>query len=381
MNKKLIALALAALPAAAMADVTIYGTIKAGIEDNKTYSSSFGTNAQGKPQSGMQINDWTSSIGFKGSEDLGGGLKAIWQVESRLHMDGSNGGSGASSDGLGTRDTFIGLTGDWGKVRFGKLSNYANSDMELVDPGSYSGESVGGLGMFTRLDDRHTNALRFDSPTYYGFSYAFLYSVDEKRNNLNNGTGPRTNNSFTNIGLSYENAGYFGKYNYGSWGDSSLVGGMKDWHRLEAGYNANNIYVALGYQQADGYSLSPYYNSTVGTTVKANYANALAANGSYATAAAAQAAIDASKMKAKELALTGGYTFGAFTPYISYVKGYDVTSLGGTISNSGYDQFVLSLDYAMSKRTEVYTSYGHVNWKASGVDSESSFGVGLIHRF
>lgn len=381
MNKKLIALALAALPAAAMADVTIYGTIKAGIENNKTYSSTFGTNAQGKPQSGMQINDWTSSIGFKGSEDLGGGLKAIWQVESRLHMDGTDGGKNGSSDGFGTRDTFIGLTGDWGKVRFGKLSNYANSDMELVDPGSYSGESVGGLGMFTRLDGRHTNALRFDSPTYYGFSYAFLYSVDENRTVLNNGTGPRTNNSFTNIGLSYENAGYFGKYNYGSWGDSSLVGGMKDWHRLEAGYNANNIYAALGYQQVDGYGFAPFYNSTVGAALNTSLVNTLVTNGSFATAAAAQAAVNANKMKTKELALTGGYTFGAFTPYVSYVKGYDVSVGGTNVNNSGYDQFVLSLDYAMSKRTEVYTSYGHVNWKASGAESENSFGVGLIHRF
>ncbi|MFC3248103.1 porin [Chromobacterium piscinae] len=86
-------------------------------------------------------------------------------------------------------------------------------------------------------------------------------------------------------------------------------------------------------------------------------------------------------VKTKELALTGGYTFGSFTPYLSYVKGYDVSIGGSTLSKSGYDQFVLGLDYALSKRTDVYTSYGHVNWKADNLTSESSFGLGLIHRF
>ncbi|POZ62513.1 porin [Chromobacterium alticapitis] len=374
MNKKLIALALAALPAAAMADVTIYGSIRAGIEDNKTYSSTFGTNAQGNPQSGVQINDWTSRIGFKGSEDVGNGLKAIWQVESRLHMDGTG------SDNLATRDTFVGLAGDWGKVRLGRLSNYANSDMEQVDPGYYSGESVGGLGMFTRLDTRHNNAIRYDSPNFYGFSYAALYAADETRANVN---GTRTNAQLINLGLSYENAGYFAKYNFENRGDANKVGaGLKDWHRLEAGYNANNIYVALGYQQVRGYlgqALDSKNNVTGFADSTGVVYNVAALNTAFASSAST---FDVTQVvKTKELALTGGYTFGAFTPYLSYAKGYDATAGSKTISNSGYDQFVLGLDYAVSKRTEVYTSYGHVNWKASGVASENSFGLGLIHNF
>ncbi|MEN3029738.1 porin [Chromobacterium amazonense] len=365
MNKKLIALALAALPAAAMADVTIYGQIRGGYEYNKTYSSTLSKDANGKPQGGSEINDWTSRLGFKGSEDLGNGLKAIWQVESRVNVDGSN------STGFGTRDTFVGLAGDgWGQIRLGRLSNYPNLDMEQVDPGYYSGQSVGGLGMFTRLDDRVNNAVRYDSPTWYGFSYAALWGVDEARAvGLN---GSRTNRQFVNIGLSYENAGYFGKYSYASWGDASNVAGSnKDWHRLEAGYNANNIYLAFGYQQIQGYGFGSYYNSALGTKI----------NAGYITGGVSQAVIDTSKLKTKELALTGGYTFGAFTPYFSYAKGYDANFNGSTVNNSGYDQYVLSLDYAVSKRTEVYTSYGHVKWKLPGADNENSFGLGLIHRF
>ncbi|AXE34562.1 porin [Chromobacterium phragmitis] len=374
MNKKLIALALAAaLPAAAMADVTIYGQVRAGYEYNKTYNSNM-KDAGGKPQGGSEINDWTSRIGFKGGEDLGNGLKAIWQVESRLHMDGTDGDNKNSSDGFGTRDTFIGLAGDsWGQIRLGRLSDYPNMDMEQVDPGYYSGHSVGGLGMFTRMDGRHNNAIRYDSPNWYGFSYMALFGFDEAR--IAGLDGSRTNQQFVNIGLSYENAGYFGKYSYASWGDASNVAGSnKDWHRLEAGYNANNIYLAFGYQQIQGYGFkgsNTYYNSAIATMLNTN---AIAAGST-------QGVIDTSKLKTKELALTGGYTFGAFTPYLSYAKGYNATLGGSTVNDSGYDQFVLGLDYALSKRTDVYTSYGHVKWKLPGTDNENSLGLGLIHRF
>ncbi|OHX12847.1 porin [Chromobacterium sphagni] len=409
MNKKLIALALAALPAAAMADVTIYGTIAGGVESLKTYNSNttaFNGDLQaGRLQTRTEINDWVSYLGFKGNEDLGNGLKAIWQVESRLNIDGSsstttvNGVSRNNNTGtLATRDSFVGLAGDgWGKVRIGRLSDYANSDMEQVDPGHYSNNggvgnsstSVGGLAMFTRIDGRHNNAVRYDSDNWAGFSLAVLYAADEARANVN---GVTTNNQFSNIGLSYENSGFFGKYNYGSYGDSSLVSGgsLKDWHRFEGGYNANNIYVALGFQQARGYvGVTTAGGAVTGFTDNggAYYnINALVANLSGLNAqnpgAGSLTSGSLYLTRTREIALTGGYTFGAFTPYLSYAKGYNANVSGfGDLSNTGYDQWVVALDYALSKRTDIYTSYGQVNWKFQGSQNESSFGLGMVHRF
>jgi predicted porin len=346
-----------------MADVTIYGSIRGGIESDKTYAA--GVDASGKPASTTEVEDWTSRIGFKGNEDLGNGLKTIWQVESRLHIDGTG------ADTLGTRDTFIGLAGNFGSVRLGKLSNFANSDMEQVDPGYYSGKSVGGLGMFTRLDGRVTNAIRYDSPNFSGFSGSLLWGADESRTVVG---GDRTNNQTYNIGLSYENAGFFGKYNYEHWGDADKVASTDNWHRLEVGYNANNIYVALGYQRVQTYNL--YTAPTATTAASGDYFNPaiLTALGS--------ASIKGTKATTKEWALTGGYTFGALTPYLSYVQGKDVDVDGiGTIGSSGYKQWVLGANYDLSKRTSAYASYGHVKWDASGVEKESSFGVGLIHNF
>ncbi|ATP33633.1 hypothetical protein CR207_15790 [Chromobacterium violaceum] len=78
MKKSLIALLVATLPAAAFADVTIYGKIKGGVEyvDN-------GVTKQ------TNVDDLGSRIGFKGSEDLGNGLKTIWQVETGFGIDAS----------------------------------------------------------------------------------------------------------------------------------------------------------------------------------------------------------------------------------------------------------------------------------------------------
>ena len=69
MKKTLIALALTALPVAAMADVVLYGQIKGGVGV---------TFADGKDSGTItQMEDYGSRIGFKGEEDLGNGLKAI----------------------------------------------------------------------------------------------------------------------------------------------------------------------------------------------------------------------------------------------------------------------------------------------------------------
>ena len=97
MKKTLIALALVSLPVAASAEVILYGNIRGGVEFTRE-----GTSAQTKSQrNSWGVVDYSSYIGFKGSEDLGGSLKAIWQVESNAKLDAS---------GLnGKRDTFIGL--------------------------------------------------------------------------------------------------------------------------------------------------------------------------------------------------------------------------------------------------------------------------------
>jgi len=86
MNKKLIALAIAgavAAPAAMANDVTVYGKVRQGINAVDMSGMDYVT-----------ISDYSSRLGFKGSEDLGNGLKAIWKMEFGVGISGNHGTQG-----------------------------------------------------------------------------------------------------------------------------------------------------------------------------------------------------------------------------------------------------------------------------------------------
>lgn len=374
MKIKLLALTMAALPLLAHADdgVTVYGKIAGNLSNVKSYSA---TTNNGQPFSSWRVDDNTSRIGFKGSENLGNGVTAIWQVENRIHVDGSG------TDTFASRDSFVGLQSELGKIRLGRLSDYANLDMEYIDPGSYS--SVAGQIYSTRLDGRINNAIRYDSPNLAGFSFTTTWGADEKR--ASDSSGNPTNNQVFNLGLSYEQAGYFAKFSYENKGDAKQVnsaaqtGAVKNWWRVEAGYISDPIYLALGFQSVNGYLgvSSGKFVDSPGVVYNVNVLNArLAASGLSASAAASS-----QQVKAREAVLTFGYNIGPWLPYVSLTKGYDLSVGGSDIDKTGYTQYVVGTTYALSKQTKAYASYGRANWGGNGVASESAISLSLAKYF
>src|SRR5690348_13995185 len=115
MNKKLMALAVAGAlgaPAAALAqEVQIYGRANVGLD---TYSATGATAGSGSDfKSRTRVFDQGSRLGFRGTEDLGGGLKAIWQIESGVNIDtGTNIGQAATANAstgfFASRDSYAG---------------------------------------------------------------------------------------------------------------------------------------------------------------------------------------------------------------------------------------------------------------------------------
>ena len=118
MKKSILAIAVAATMAApaAMAEPTVYGNIHLTILDLDSV-----------PDPVMTSN--TSALGVKGSEDLGDGLKAIYKVEFQL--DAASGS--ATGDALTNRDTFAGLKGGFGTVKFGLMSSNYKQKGGAVD--------------------------------------------------------------------------------------------------------------------------------------------------------------------------------------------------------------------------------------------------------
>ena len=65
----------------------------------------------------VRVSSNTSRFGMRGQESLGGGLLAIFQLESNVSWDTGN----SSISGLASRESFVGLQGSWGKVTMGKF--------------------------------------------------------------------------------------------------------------------------------------------------------------------------------------------------------------------------------------------------------------------
>ena len=360
MKKTLIALALTALPVAAMADVVLYGQIKGGL--GVTFQD--GNNSQ--DGSITQMEDYGSRIGFKGEEDLGNGLKAIWQVEQRVSLAGSTkdaNGKELTSEGFNTRDTFIGLEGGFGKARAGYVSDQFNENMETMDIWEYrtgAGAAARGLATMTRFDGR-SQGIRYDSPNFGGFDFNITHQLsDSAAETVYDKPGKDDFGQSTIVGLNYENSGFFGKVCYGFY---KATAGDDDGQvvRVEGGYDANNLFVGLAYQYAkDMAAYDAFGNGVVVGTAD----------------------------KAHEAAVSVAYTMGAVTPKITYAHGWDQKINGSDLDGSGYDQVIIGADYALSKRTTACVCAGwrnSANAKNAKGELEDgdlySVGVGVRHKF
>ena len=366
MKKTLIALTLAALPVAASADVILYGQIKAGVEVSQVklgdgIAADLGRDG-GKSKTATEIADFGSRIGFKGHENLGNNLNAIWQVENNVNVAGGGDWAG--------RESFIGLEGNWGKIRAGKLETQLKS-MDNLDPWEYSNNALG-LGVFQRTGERVTS-VKYDSPVWAGFSGNIQYTPRDNANPDDKYRHEDPSRDAYYAGLNYENAGWFAQYGVGYKKNNYVAtasGESKDGyaHKLEAGYDANNLFVGLGAQYTSGWD-------TLGS-----YAEALS-NGAITEDEVIAAGADNNGIKTTEVAATAAYRFGNVTPRISYAHGFKPKMAGDKIDLK-YDQVVIGADYDFSKRTSALVSAGWLKaGKGDNKITNTAGMVGLRHKF
>jgi predicted porin len=182
MKKTLIALAVlsAAGVASAQSSVTLYGVADAYLGTNNSKT----TNAAGVSSSLRQnvINSGgsgASRFGLTGSEDLGGGLKANFTLESGIDIS-----TGALSDpGLFNRQSWVGLSGGFGALRLGKMySPYdevngigSSAFDELFKPANNS------VFASNNYNANPNNSIYYATPNISGFSAALSYSFGENK--------------------------------------------------------------------------------------------------------------------------------------------------------------------------------------------------------
>ena len=366
MNKKLIALAVAGvtLAPAVMAQtanpVTLYGRVYLTLNTVNANGSGVPGGVATQPISRRSsVADESSLIGVRGTEDLGGGLKAFFQVESAAPVD-AGGGTFAS------RNSAVGLQGGFGSVLIGRwdtpmktlfLANDPAGQLSISSPLAMLGTAAtGGSTPFNRRQD---NSVQYWTPNINGFSGRLLYSPNE---------GKTATASPTTMGL---NAMYSG--------GPLVLGYAYEVHKDQV--NGTGA-VASG--------------ATAGVKEKSHVLLATFKFGPFKVGATGERIERNNKSDQKIALLTGQYDIGKHTVYGMYGKSKDGL-VGGAVQPEGKFATV-AYNYNFSKRTMFTANYTSVvnNYVAAfsingsgtayaavagpGNDSKG-FGVGLRHLF
>ena len=163
MNKKLIALALAGAFAAPVAmaqtanPVTLYGRVHLTFEQ---------VEVKGQAPKRTRIQDQASLLGVRGTEDLGGGLKAFFQLETAFNPESTSGTFAGRNSG-------VGLQGGWGSILMGRWDTPFKVATGAIDP--FGDVTIAGITMANNdqgnFDRRDPNVLQYWSPNWGGFAF------------------------------------------------------------------------------------------------------------------------------------------------------------------------------------------------------------------
>jgi predicted porin len=203
------------------------GTVAGGGTVSSTLNAS-----RDEAQNSTHMQSGNSNFGLRGSENLGGGNKAIFQFESQLALE-----DGSTNAKFWSRNTFVGFTGPWGTVKLGKydtvLKEYGDTIGFLgVSSGSFTSSSnifrMPGFGNSSqsRFHDRAETMIRYDSPVMSGFQFAILYSNNSTDKTQNVADRAPKNLS---LGVQWDNGPIYlalaHEIHWNNFGGSSNVGG------------------------------------------------------------------------------------------------------------------------------------------------------------
>jgi predicted porin len=363
MKKSLVAVASIfafASAAHAQSSVTLYGLIDVGI--------AYTNNAAGQKQYQMSSgNIQGSRWGLRGTEDLGGGLKALFVLENGFSI--TNGRLGQGGDMFG-RQAYVGLSSaSIGTVTFGRqydsIADYTGI-YEVADQWSpYFGAHPGDLDNMNNTN-RVNNVVKFKSLTYGGFSFGGMYSLGGVAGQFNRNQiwslGGNYINGPVSLGVAYVNVKDPNFSYFGNNASSSTTASNMTASRVYSGYasaKTQQIISAGGAYTFGAATIGATYSNTqfkdIGTLA-----------GLPATGAGGDAKFHNAEINFKY----------QFTPALLAGLAYDYTK-GYGVNDAKYHQGVVGIDYFLSKRTDVYADavYQH----ASGTDSTGGRAVANIN--
>ena len=354
----------------AQSSVTLYGLIDAGV----SYINNVRTSAAGRPAvGGAEFAQQSGAIngsrwGFRGREDLGDGLAALFVLENGFTV--GNGAFSQQGREFG-RQAYMGLSSaQFGTVTLGR--QYA-SMADFISPFSLTATGFGGTSAAHPYDNddlnnvaRISNTVKYTSIDYRGFKFGGMYAFSNQAGGFN------------------QNSGYSGGLAYGNGGFSFAAGYMQ----LDNSSSAGTAVTSAVSGATIGSGRRRVYGAGIGYTIAKLAVNLVVTQSKYDSVTGVPTSILSTipvgaYVRFNNFELNARYNF---TPAWSVAAGYTYTqsresgfsragSLGSD-SSPKYQLASLNTDYALSKRTDVYLEgiYGRV----SGGSHLGGFGINGI---
>ncbi len=357
MKKTLIALAaLAATSAFAQSSVTMYGRLDAGYAHSKTTTE---TNTAGFISTREQLNNGVTSHnsvssfwGIKGSEDLGGGMKAEFKLEADVFTaNGNTGFSGAAggvnSSGAFDRISLVGASGGFGSVMFGR--DYTPTFYLVAASDVFGLSRLSAVNLAGTTGASQPSQIIYTTPNFGGFS--------------------------AKASLSRDNDSLY---------QSGVLGGensAKNWH-LTGTYAQGPLMVGLGFGKMETTTAVNVTNDVAVLTASYDLGVAKLVAG-YINGKNSTAGIGG-ELNQKEFNFGVAVPMGAVTLLGQVGRNTVTDNRGGAVLDRSGTDWVIGADYALSKRTALFVKTGVVN-KLSGTTAintsvdgkmtETNFGV------
>ena len=385
MKKTLLAAALLAGfagAASAQSSVTLYGILDGGLKYTKaSLSNGSGVSNFGLGYGQQSGNRW----GMKGVEDIGGGNKVTFQLESGFEFGN---GTQQQSGRLFGRASWLGLENkSWGYVRMGRFTNFATQYIgNATDPfGSGFGQLNMGAAFGVANTDRISNSIAYQTPNLSGFTAGVAYSFANGASvryspdigGGTSGTGynfaTSNNNRQLSLGAKYANGPFYAAASWDKLYAPDTQGSnasISSWN-VAGTYDLKVVKLAVGYGQTrDGVILG----QGGGGTGAALGNNSIGANGDNVFAPGVG---------------TNSYLVGATIPVspvakvmLSWTMLTPNTNMKDTYNAQNQSAYNLAYSYNFTKRTNMYAYVGMMN-NVGTVDTakQTAVGLGMRHNF
>lgn len=333
-------------------NATIYGRINTTVESQKV---------TGLDRTTVLQNN-ASRWGIRGTEDLGGGMKALFQLESGFNSDTggftNNFGQG-TSPALFNRESFVGLSGGFGTVRAGRITSpvyFASADYVSMHNHD-TGTSSDALFNFFATGVNNNNSITYKTPSFGGADVEVAYSLAAGFLQINP-------NGFNELPGSNNQRNFQVAVNW--------VGGP--------------LHLGGGYAQMkdrSGLPATPEVKDET-TVIRALYEMGPITVGGYYERSKFDFGPGARRSR-NNIRLSGMYAMGASEFHLNVGIADDFSGL----PSSGAKQATVAYNYNLSKRTKVYAFYTQVDEDSNGTfyvsstpgSKFSSLALGVRHNF